>query len=50
MGVVREPVPYNAGVPATEVFDLVRVYSKRPGFPGDGGMEFMVAKGFEGAL
>ena len=48
MSVVWESIPYDAGVPATEGFDLMWVYPERPEFPGDGSLEFVVSKGFEG--
>jgi len=48
MNVVWEPVPYNAGIPATGVFDILRVHPDRPGFSGDGGFELVVAEGLEG--
>lgn len=50
MNVVREIVPYDAGVPATEIFDLVWVYPQRSGFSGDRGLEFVVSEGFEGIV
>ena len=48
MDVVWEPIPDDLGIPPTEGFSLVRVYSERPEFSGDGGLDFVVAMGFEG--
>ena len=45
---LREPVPYDAGVPVPKFFDMVRVYPERLGFSSDGGLEFVVAEGREG--
>ena len=45
-----EPVPNDAGIPFTIVFDLARVYPERLGFSGDGGLEFVVAEGCEGVF
>lgn len=50
VNMVWELVPYETGIPATEVFYLVRIYSDRSGFSGDGGLEFVVSKGFEGVV
>ena len=48
VNVMWELVPYDAGVPATEVFRLVGVYPERSGFSGDCGLVFVVSEGFEG--
>ena len=47
---MRESVPYDAGIPVVEYFDLVRVYPERLGFSGDGGLKFVVAEGCKGVL
>ena len=50
MNVIRELIPYDTGIPATEFFDLVWVYPERFGFPGDGSLEIVVSEGFEGVV
>ena len=48
MNVMRELVPYNIGVPVTEVFDVVWVYPDCSGFFSNRSLEFVVSEGFEG--
>ena len=50
MNVVRELAPYGVGIPATEVFELVRVYSECLGFSGDDGLKFVVPESFKGVF
>ena len=45
--VMWEPVPYYAGIPVTEFFDLMGIYPQRSGFSGNGDLEFVVADGGE---
>ena len=47
MDMVWEPVPYDAGIPVAEFFDLMGIYPQRSGFSGDGDLEFVVAGGRE---
>jgi len=50
MNMLRELVPYDAGIPVTKFFDMVGVYPERLGFSGDGDLEFVVAEGCEGGF
>ena len=47
MNVSWELFPYDADIPLVEIFDLVWIYPERPGLSGDGGLELVVAEGFE---